>query len=115
MSCRQALSARLTQTSAASLRRNFGHSYGMQILEEPPGRVAIEPRIRRLDAEKEPVGRRARERRHVEDGVIGLRELVQCPHAEKAAQCRAEHRRLEGDRNELWPAVERPPADVEGI
>ncbi len=59
--------------------------------------------------------RGARERRHVEHRVVRLRQLVERPHADEAGQRRAEHRRLEGDRDELRPAVERPAADVHRI
>src|SRR5687767_15820192 len=72
------------ELTPSSLRRNFGHSYRMQPFEEPPGRVALEPRIRRFDAQEEAIGRRARERGNVEHRMVRLRQLVERPHAEKA-------------------------------
>src|SRR4029450_6875974 len=98
-----------------SLRRNFGHSYWMQPFEKLPRRMPLESRIRRLDDEEEAIGRGTSERVDVEDRVIRLRQLVQRPHADEARQRRAKHRRLEGDRNELGPAVERALADVHRI
>ena len=73
---------RATETDQA-LRRNFGYSQRMKVLEKRLGRVAIELRIGRLDAEKEAIARRAGERRHVEHRVIRHRQPVERQHADK--------------------------------
>src|SRR6188472_1312974 len=97
------------------LRRNFGHSYGMQPFEKLPRRMTLESRIRRLDDEKEAIGRRAPEGVDVENRVIRLRQLVQRPHADKRRERRSENRRLKGHRDELRPAIERAIADVHRV
>ena len=108
-------SRRRADADLDSLRRNFGHSYRMQAFEELPvpsrsnrGSIASMQRKNRSR-------RRARERRNVEHRVIRLRQPVQRPHADKRGQRRAEHGRLEGHRDELRPAVERPAADVHRV
>src|SRR5438477_11536036 len=109
------MSAMLASTiSAWWLRRNFGDSYRAKALQKRLGRIAIELRIRGLDAEEEPVARRAIERRHVEHRVIRLRQPVERQHAEKGRNRCAQHRALEGHGDEMRPAVERAAADVHG-
>src|SRR5688572_32674605 len=66
------------------LRGNVGYSYRLQSLEKGAGRGRVEAGIGGLDAEKEPVGRSAVERRHVEHRVIRLRQLVERPHPHEA-------------------------------
>src|SRR5688572_21929658 len=109
MSWRQAPSARqpaaISSSGRAWLRRNVGYSYRVQGLQKLLRRIALELRVGDFDAEKEPVARRARERRHVEHRVIRHRQPVERPHADKRRQRRSQHRRLEGDRNEVRPAV----------
>src|SRR4030095_7053289 len=85
---------------------NFGHSQRMKILQKRRGHVAIELRIRGLDAEKEPVARRPVERAQVEHRVIRLRQPVERQHPDKRRERGAQHRALEGDGDEVRPAVE---------
>src|SRR5262245_58776737 len=76
----------------ATSGRNFGYPQRMKALQKRPGRVAIELRIRGLDAEKKSVARRAVERRDVEDRVIRRRQPVDREHPDKRRERRAEHR-----------------------
>src|SRR5215207_5134589 len=116
MSWRHATSAPLSAATAiADLQRNFGHSYRMQTLEKPTRPLQVEPRVGRFDAEEEAVRGRARELGYVEHRVIGLRQPVQRPHPDKGRQRGAQDGGLERYRNELRPAVPRPPADVKRI
>src|SRR5712691_4695772 len=96
MSWRQPASAMQAAARAATrwietLCHNFGYSQRMKVLQKRLCRIAIELRIRGLDAEEEPVARRAIECRDVEHGVIRLRQPVERQHADKRRQRRAEH------------------------
>src|SRR5258707_6142937 len=106
MSWRQAASA--TQAAASvktrgkmALRRNFGDSQRMKAVEERLGRIAIEFRIGRLDAEEESIARCTGERRHVEHRVVRPRQPVQRKHADKRRQRGAKDRALKRHRNEV--------------
>src|SRR5437870_2358275 len=117
MSWRHAVSATPNTTSASgrALRRNFVYPQRMKTVQKRRGRFAIKSWIGRLDAEEEPIGRGALERRHVEHRVIGLRQLVERPHADKCRQCRAKDCGLERDRDEMRPTDVWPTADVNRI
>src|SRR5688572_20061579 len=119
MSCRQPASTTAARTTSSArekaLGRNVGYSYRVQALEECPGLVRVEPRIGGFDAQEEPVARGTVERGHVEHRVVRLRQLVERPHADEAAEGGAKHRGLERDRDELRPAVERTGPDVHRI
>src|SRR5262249_17595165 len=122
MSCRQAVrnsdtaaKERTTDLVWFSVRGNGGDLPRVERLEKATRRLQIELRIRRLDAEEEPVAAGERETWHVEDRVVRLRQAVEREHAEHRGQRRDENRALEGDRDECRPAVERLSADVQGI
>src|SRR5688572_26355126 len=110
MTTARALERQAPNVKLPTLGSNFGHSYRVRGFEEIPRRRPIEPGIAGLNHQEESIRRRARERRDVEDRVIRLRQLVERPHPEERRQRRAEHRRLESDRNELRPADERTAA-----
>src|SRR5262245_16433153 len=61
----QALKAR------TALMIHLRHLPRHQPLQEPPRVLAVEERVRRLDAEEEAVAAREGEARHVEDGMVG--------------------------------------------
>src|SRR5688572_6816131 len=119
MSWRQpARSAPARASACQALRpsgKHKGHLPGAEALEERAGPLEIEGRIVGLDGEEEPIPRREREARDVEDGVIWLREAVQGEHPEHGGERCAEDGRLEGGHEERRPAVQRAPADVEGV
>src|SRR3954447_19447537 len=68
------------------LVRDSGHLPRLERFQEVARRVDVELRIRRFDAEKEPVAAGEREPRQVEDRVIRLRQTVEREHAEHARQ-----------------------------
>src|SRR6187200_323726 len=93
--------ARMDAAGITGLSRNVGHSYRMKPFEEPARIVDLERGINGFDAQEKTVGRRARECRNVEHGMVRLRQAVQGPHADKAGQRRPQHGGLERHRNEL--------------
>src|SRR4051812_30159720 len=62
--------ARSSSRCWSELRLDLGHAGRSQALQEPLGRIRVEHRIGRLDAEEEMVARCQLEARHVEDRVI---------------------------------------------
>src|SRR5262245_43882715 len=78
-----------------TLVRNGGHLARIERFQEVARRFEIELRILCLDAEEEPVAARQREARHVENGVVRLRQSVQRQHAEHGRERRRQNRALE--------------------
>src|SRR5437870_9423595 len=85
--------------------RNGRHLSRSERFEKRARLFEIELGIARLDAEKESIAAGEREARHVENGVIGLRQPVQGEHAQDRRQRGAEDRAFEGHRDECQPAV----------
>src|SRR5215813_7403445 len=113
MSCRQADTA---SSPAASSRRvlwlDFIDLARIEPLQEVQRALAIELRILRFDQQEELVAARVLEPLDVERRVVRHRQAVQDDHADDRRDRGEEDRELEGDRNELRPAVQRLAGDV---
>src|SRR5205085_3687253 len=67
------------------------------------------------EAQEEAVTRREVEVRRVEERMAKPRQAVAHDHADDRGERGEEHRSLEGYRDELGPAVQGPPARIDGI
>src|SRR5262245_7376145 len=76
--------ARRARRRPRTSRLDIVHLHGAGAEQELARRVAVEPGVRRLDAEKVAVARRlAAEAVDVEDRVVGLRQAVERQHPDR--------------------------------
>src|ERR1700735_4016382 len=94
---------------------NFVNSKRFQTVEKHFGLVQIEILVARLHHQEKTVVRSPRELRHVENRMIRSRQSIQRKHSKHSAEGRAQHRQLERNRNEMWPAVVRFAAHVQWV
>src|SRR5262245_62856162 len=105
-------------TSIAATRRGISvldplDAGAAGLAEDALGRLRVEPRIRRLDADEEPVRGRAAERGVAEERVRQLRQPVERQHPEEGGQGGEEDGDLEDDGDVRRDAVEGLPPDDE--
>src|SRR5216683_1909017 len=94
---------------------HLGNVARMEILQEPRGVREMKLRVAGFNANEEAVRRCVRETRHIENGVMWLRQFVQGEHAKNRRKRGAKNRELKRNRNEGRPAIQRAAADVHGI
>src|SRR5580693_9344278 len=94
---------------------NLKYSVWIQAFQKLFGLRQVETLVAHLHHQKKAVVRRQSEARNVEDRVIRRGQPVHRQHAEHGAQRGAQHRELEGDRNERRPAVVGLATDVQRI
>src|SRR3954469_5221176 len=103
------------RTSRLQLRLNFADLRRIEPLQKVRRPLAIELRILGLDEQEKLVAAGALEGGDVERRVVRLRQPVQHDHADHRGERGEQDGQLEGDRNELRPAVERLAGDVHRI
>ena len=93
-------------SSRRSIKRDHGDRPGLCSSRNRRASSTSNERVAGLEAEEEPVARRQREARHVEDRVMRPGQSVEPEHAEDRRQRREQHGHLERDRDERRPAIE---------
>ena len=110
---RQKAEDRRQKRRKRDLRLNFGYLARIQALQKVHRLLLVEPRIRRFHEQEEPVTARViDEALDIEDRVVRHRQPVEDDHRDDRRYRCEQNRQLEGDGNELGPAVERLACDV---
>src|SRR5205814_2821110 len=88
---------------------------GLEALEKSARPFRVELRVTCFDAKKKTVDRSALEFRHVEDGMIRLRQPIQDKDGQKSGERGNQDSELEHHRNEMGPAIKRAASYIERI
>src|SRR5690349_18871887 len=107
--------AKIQGAGFRALRFHIINPVGTERFKKASCFVELELRIGGFDDKKKTAPARELETFHVEHRMVRHRQAVQGQDRKKGEQSGDQNRKLKGNRNERWPAVQRPAANVDRI